>query len=126
VAVLTGNIGLEAAALGKPVVVLGEADYVDAFPPTSMRACRNLYALSSEISDLMRSYDSDDRALRRLVAAVVGGAVPVDLYSVLLAKPGRHGFTSGDFEDDLGRLADYLERRVRTALATWEPAHADA
>ncbi|WP_349371507.1 hypothetical protein [Salinarimonas sp.] len=124
VAVVTGNIGLEAAALGKPVIVLGEADYAQALPPSAMRPCRDLYALSSEIADLLRTHDPDDGPLRRLVAAIAGGAVPVDLYSVLLAKPGRHGFTSGDFDEDVSRLADYVESRIRAVRAPRE--HADA
>lgn len=126
VTVVTGNVGLEAAALGKPVIVLGEADYLQALAPGMMRGCRDLYALSSEIADLQRNHDSSGAPVRRLVAAIAGGAVPIDLYSVLLAKPDRHSYARGNFEESVEQLADYVEHRIRAACAPKEELHAES
>ena len=46
VTVITGNIGLEAAVLGKPVIVFGETDYL-ALPDIMVKKCHDLYELSN-------------------------------------------------------------------------------
>ena len=125
VVVITGNIGLEAASAGKPVVVLGETDYA-VLPSHMLRTCRNLYDLSADIRSLLSSFRLDAMALERFLAAVVAGAVPVDLYSVLLGKPGRFRSEEADFEADMRRLARYAVDRIRTVLKTVEVPDAPA
>ena len=125
VAVITGNVGLEAACAGKPVVVLGETDYA-ALPSHMVRTCHDLYELSAEIRALLAGHRPDDAALRRYLAAVIAGAVPVDLYSVLLNKPGRIHGGDADLEMDMRRLAGYVVDRVHTVLNSHEVAHASA
>lgn len=125
VVVITGNIGLEAASIGKPVVVLGETDYA-VLPSHMLRTCRNLYDLSADIRSLLSSFRLDATALERFLAAVVAGAVPVDLYSVLLGKPGRFRSEEADFETDMRRLARYAVDRIRTVLKTVEVPDAPA
>lgn len=111
VVVITGNMGLEAAVLKKPVVVLGEADYSE-LPSCMLRTCHNLYKLSEDISSLMKNYNYDGESLRRYLLATVSGSVSVDLYSTLLGKKGRHSFSSGGFDEDLKRLRVYINERL--------------
>lgn len=125
VVVITGNIGLEAASIGKPVVVLGETDYA-VLPSHMLRTCRNLYDLSADIRSLLSGFRPDETALERFLAAVVAGAVPADLYSVLLGKPGRFRSEEADFETDMRRLARYAVDRIRTVLKTVEVPDAPA
>jgi hypothetical protein len=113
VTVITGNIGLEALVLGKPVIVLGEAEYA-VLPRHILRTCHNLYELSGEIADLLGHYRQDDDAVRRYIASLVSGAVPVDLYSTLLGKSGRHSTSGKSFREDITRLRDYALTRLTT------------
>lgn len=119
VVVISGNVGLEAASAGKPVVVLGETEYA-VLPPHMLRTCRNMYDLSADIHSLLSSFRLDGLALKRFLAAVVAGAVPVDLYSVLLGKPERFRSKEADFETDMHRLARYVVDRIHTVLTTEE------
>lgn len=112
VAVITGNIGLEAAALGKPVLVLGETEY-SVLPPHLLRTCHNMYALASDIRSLLSDFRKDDAALVNYLAAIADGSIPIDLYSTLLGKRGRHSYSSAGFEQDAKRLTDYVVTRVR-------------
>ena len=125
VVVITGNIGLEAASAGKPVIVLGETDY-SVLPPHMLRTCRNLYDLSADIRALLSTFRLDENALKRFLAAVVAGAVPVDLYSVLLRKPERFRSKEADFETDMRRLARYVVVRVHVVLNSGEVCNASA
>ena len=125
VAVITSNVGLEAACAGRPVIVLGETDFA-VLPPHMVRTCHDLYDLSAEIRSLLASHRPDSAALRRYLAAVVAGAVPIDLYSVLLNKPGRISTGETDLETDMRRLARYVVDRVHTVLNSHEVSHASA
>ena len=125
VVVITGNVGLEAASAGKPVVVLGETDYA-VLPPHMLRTCRNPYDLSADIRSLLSGFRLDGFALKRFLAAVVAGAVPVDLYSVLLGKPDRFRSKDADFETDMRRLARYVVDRIHTVLNAREVPNAPA
>ena len=125
VVVISGNVGLEAASAGKPVVVLGETAYA-ALPSHMVRTCHDLHDLSADIRSLLSSFRWDGVALKRFLAAVAAGAVPVDLYSVLLGKPGRFRSREAGFEADMRRLARYAVDRVRTVLKTGEVPDAPA
>jgi len=125
VVVITGNIGLEAVSAGKPVIVLGETEY-EVLPPHMLRTCRNLYDLSTDIRSLLSNFRQDEIALKRFLAAVVAGAVPIDLYSVLLRKPERFRSKETDFETDMHRLSRYVIDRVRAVLSCGEVSNAPA
>lgn len=111
VAIITGNIGLEAAVLGKPVLVLGQADY-SVLPSHMLRTCHNPYELCATIRDLLAGFRPDRPSLERYLTAVAAGSVAIDLYSVLLRKGGRHSFNGEDFDRATNRLATYVLRRV--------------
>jgi len=125
VAVISGSTGLEAAVLGKPVVTFGIPTYGN-LPSSMVRQVVSLHATASEIRDLLASYRLEEDALERFFAANVLGAVPVDLYSVLLAKTGRHnegreGLSSEERRaQDYSALAEYCCSRIRDELARAE------
>lgn len=118
VVVITGNIGLEAAVLGKPVVVLGHTDY-SVLPDSMVRCCHNLYELSSIIMEILEKYCMDEKALRAYIGAVVSGSVPIDLYSVLLGKGGRYEVSGGNYDADLNLLRQYVSDRFKSDLYNW-------
>jgi hypothetical protein len=111
VCVITGNVGMEAIALKKPVIVLGEAEY-SILPKNMLRTCHNLYNLSYEIKDLLQNYKYDDDSFYNYLLGVVSNSVPVDLYSTLLGKGERVSYSSGTFEQDLIRLKVYINNRL--------------
>ncbi len=112
VAVITGNIGLEAVTLRKPVIVLGETD-ISELPDVMVRTCHNPYELSAQIFDLLKTHRHDEAALEAFLAAFVEGGVPVDLYSTLLGKDARLRFGEGDHQGDFLKLTGYLLERMR-------------
>ena len=82
--------------------------------------------LSADIRALLSTFRLDENALKRFLAAVVAGAVPVDLYSVLLRKPERFRSKEADFETDMRRLARYVVVRVHVVLNSGEVCNASA
>jgi hypothetical protein len=106
VAVISGSTGLEAAVIGKPVLTFGVPAYNN-LPRCMVRHVRSLHDLADDVRDLMENYRLDESALERFLAAHVAGAVPVDLYSVLLGKPGRHSEGREEMSEDERRLEDY-------------------
>jgi hypothetical protein len=115
VGVHTGSSGLEAAALGKPVIALGPT-MGELLPDIMVRRSRDLTRLAGDIAGLLASHRHDDDALERFVAAIVACSVPVNLYTGLL---GRSAFVpdGADPDGDVDRLADFLCRRMAEAPA---------
>lgn len=116
VAVITGNIALEAAALRTPVVALGQTT-VSELPRQMVRAVADPYDLSGEIVDLLRGgYAHNEAALERYLAAHVASGVRADLYSTLLAKGGRLSFGTTGAQEQLDVLREHLRRRTADVL----------
>lgn len=122
VAVISGSTGFEAAVLGKPVIVFGLPTYGN-LPRNMVRQITSLHELGNEIRDLLAGFHTEEAVLERFVAGHIAGAVPVDLYSVLLAKPGRHseGREGVSYEErrsqDYRALADYCASRITAEVA---------
>ena len=117
VCVISSTIGLEACCIGKPVLLLGHAKY-EAMPASMCAVCENLFELPAVIESLLNTYHYDEEALVKFLAAVIEGSVPIDLYSVLLGKPGRHsdgrqGLSLADkITEDYKLLANYTVSRI--------------
>lgn len=117
VAVISSSIGLEAAMIGKPLLILGHPKYA-ALPNTIARSCYNLFELSATIRALLDEYRYDEKGLLDFLSALIMGSVDVDMYSVLLAKPDRHSTGREDMsleakrEQDYAKLAEYTQRRL--------------
>lgn len=120
VAVISGSTGLEAAICGKPVLTFGVPTY-NVLSGAQLRHVANLHELADVVRELMASKDDATELIERFLAAHVDGAVPVDLYSVLLGKPGRHseGREGMSIEqkqsEDYEMLASYFSRRLSEA-----------
>lgn len=113
VTVVTGNTGLEAAILGKPVIVFGEPEYCS-LPSFMIKTCHNLYNLSSDINNLLSNYYYDESILRSYLEAIVDNSVPVDLYSTLYQKKQpRYTFSKMSYEDQLILLKNYVLKRFK-------------
>ena len=122
VCVISSTIGLEACCIGKPVLLLGHAKF-EAMPASMCALCENLFELPVVIEHLLANYCYDEDALLKFLAAVIEGSVPIDLYSVLLGKPGRHSEGRQELslvektQEDYKRLAAYTISRVEEELA---------
>jgi hypothetical protein len=117
VAVISSSIGLEAAMVGKPLLIMGHPKYA-ALPATIARSCYNLFELPQTISALLKEYKYDEEGLLNFLSALIKGSVDVDMYSVLLAKPdryssGREGMSlEAKREQDYVKLVEYTQRRI--------------
>ena len=107
---VTGNIGLEALALKKPVIVLGETDY-SKISDKMIVECKNLYKLSKKIQVLLNNHKHDEMALKNFLAANVSEGIAIDLYSFLLSKSGRVNFNKSNVIE-LEKFRDYLLNRL--------------
>lgn len=117
VAVVSGTIGFEAAAVGKPVLTFGPVPY-NALGAPLVRRVVDLNELGTQVRAALDGYSSDVEALERYVGAVLEGSVPVDLYSNILRKRGRTATDAPPAElearrdRDLRRLGEYFADRI--------------
>lgn len=122
VAVVSGSTGLEAAVMGKPVLVFGIPTY-RRLSGTMVRHVCSQHALAEDVSAAIEHHHLDEAALQRYFAAHVAGAVPVNLYSVLLGKPGRYnegreGMSAAErLQEDYRLLTEYCIKRIRNEVA---------
>lgn len=122
VAVISGSTGLEAAICGRPVITFGTPVY-NALHGNMIRHVTDLNRLGWEIRDLLDNHQHDEPALQDYIAATVIGSVPVDLYTVLLGKPGRMREGRDELseeqrrQEDYRRLAEYCGRRIEDVFA---------
>jgi hypothetical protein len=123
VAVISGSTGFEAAILGKPVITFGLPTYRD-LTRNMIRQVNSLHELGTEIKSLLEEFQTDEAALERFLAAHISGAVPIDLYSVLLGKQGRHSEGREKLSEaerrelDYRSLVEYCSKRI-SAEATY-------
>ena len=114
IAVVSGSVGLEAAIVGKPVLVLGQTPYT-LMPETMVQQAGNLNCLSEQIESLMKQFRPDEDSLRRYVAALLSISVPVNLYTNLLTKQGRYA------DPDLAKSASEEYRNLARFLCKQLP-----
>ena len=87
--------------------------------------CENLFELPTTIERLLANYHYDEARLLEFLAAVIEGSVPIDLYSVLLGKQGRHsegrqGVSREEkIAEDYRILADYTAARIADELSSY-------
>lgn len=118
VAVVSGSTGLEAAVMGKPVLTFGIPTYRRLCASMVRQVC-SMHDLANDVRTAMETHRLNEAELELFFAAHVTGAVPVDLYSVLLGKPGRHSegresmTVAERLQEDYRRLTDYCVARIR-------------
>ncbi|MBN1379002.1 MAG: hypothetical protein JXA04_07180 [Gammaproteobacteria bacterium] len=113
VAVITGSVALEAAILGKPVLTFGDCPF-NALPKTMIRRCRDIRHLPRFIRDLLYEHKNDERSLEMYIAAVMKLGCSVNLYSTLLNKNNVYSERNSGFSKEIGVLADYLVKCMRS------------
>lgn len=118
VAVISGTIGFEAIMMQKPVMLLGHPKY-EGIRGRMTAKCYDLFDLPNAIRCLLSEYHFDRDELESFINATIEGSVPIDLYSNLLKKPGRHSLQDGKVsaEEDLHKLSEYIIKRINEALS---------
>lgn len=114
--VIAGSIGLESLFLKKPVVALGKTPFSH-LPSSMIRTPTDLFELPKEIKEILKGHRHDEEALKAYVEATLSLSVPVDYYSVLLAREGvfqPQSDKKNDFDTQLRRLSHYIEKQVQT------------
>lgn len=119
--VISSTIGLEAAILGKPLVILGFPKYLS-MPKSMYIQSLDLFNLSKDINYILNNYRYDMKGLEYFIASLIEGSIDIDLYSVLLQKQNR--YSSGrkeksidiKKEEDYKKLADYSIHRIKEEL----------
>lgn len=128
VAIISSTVGLEALILGKAVLAVGHPKYGGVFED-GIERCYNLFELPTAIKAALSKPPMSDEALRRGIATLVQGSVPIDLYSVLLQKQDRHaeGRESQSIEqrqkDDYRKLTHYTCQRIAQVLQSKTTGH---
>ena len=123
VAVISGSVALEGVILQKPALTFGDCPF-NALPPTMVRRCADLRALPSLIATLLAGHQHDEAALAAYVAAVFEMSRSINLYSVLLGKPGVHVERPATHADEIRELADYALACMRNVGTPIVPAAA--
>ena len=81
----------------------------------------SMKGLYHTILDTISDYRWDPRVLELYICAVIKHSFPLDLYTVLLRKPGREGGSQsldGKYEENIKILA----RNVKSRLLNDEPS----
>ncbi|WP_261842355.1 hypothetical protein [Aliamphritea ceti] len=111
---VSGSTCLEAAILGKKSLVLGTPAYAS-FDSMGIELVENYSNLSKVITSVLKNPVCDNSKLMQYMSSVVESSVPVNLYTDLLAKPGRVSLNDGvkvDVDKQYSLLADYLLKRA--------------
>lgn len=111
VATVSGFAGFEALMMGRPVIVLGDVAF-SVLPGNMLRTVGAMSEVSSELADLLKEFRRDESALCAFVAACMQEGVAVNLYSDLLAKPGRNRTAESAVEIQYDNLANHLADRL--------------
>jgi hypothetical protein len=111
VVTVSGFVGFEALAIGKPVIVLGEVAY-SMLPSSMLRSVASMSDFGKQLLDLINNFSNDRHALTAFIASSMSEGAAVNLYSEVLAKPGRNKNKAGDSESQLRMLAELLIKRL--------------
>jgi len=111
VATVSGFSGFEALMMGRPVIVLGDVAF-SVLPGNMLRTVGAMSEVSSALADLLKEFRRDESALCAFVAACMQEGVAVNLYSDLLAKPGRNRTAESAVEIQYDNLANHLADRL--------------
>ncbi|MDC1047419.1 hypothetical protein OAQ96_01885 [Alphaproteobacteria bacterium] len=119
--VISSTIGLEAAIVGKPLIILGYPKYLS-IPNTMFKQSLNLFELGSDVEKILNNYVFDYKNLKNYIAAQIEGGVDINLYSILLKKPNRYSFLKVNEDikikeaEDYVKLAEYTISRINEEL----------
>ncbi|MFC1667842.1 hypothetical protein ACFL1T_00480 [Chlamydiota bacterium] len=119
VGIISGFIGFEAVLQKKPVFVFGDCLF-SLLPDCMVKKINNVNNVARDIESLLNTYQYDEEALIRFIAAVVSESVSVNWYSVLMKRGGRFSKLSLQEEDisiqyekELNRLVSYTIHKIK-------------
>ena len=104
---VSGFAGFEAAMVGTPVIVLGDASF-SVLPSQMVRTVKDMGMLADEIKDLRNNYKQSEPHLLSYIMANMQVGVDVNLYSDLLVKSGRITMRADSVSSQIERLAGWL------------------
>ena len=107
VVTVSGFAGFEAAMVGVPVIVLGDASF-SLLPSTMLRTVKSMEVFAAEMKSLLQNYSRSERHLIAYIMANMQVGVDVNLYSDLLAKTGRISMNADDVATQISRLTDWM------------------
>lgn len=119
VSVVSGSVALEAIMLKRPVLHFGNIPFC-VLPDSMILHAKEPDTLSRDITNLMNNHHHDENALITYICAVIKNSVPVDYYSVLLARKGVYRPDRGASEADaeyakqMDRLSSYIIDQIKT------------
>jgi hypothetical protein len=113
ICVISGSVGLEAAIVGKPVLVLGCTPYT-LLPKSMVQQAGDLNLIDTQIKELIDGYKLDDASLERYLAALLSISVPVNLYTKMLGKSDRYADPADQrsVDEEYRRLGDLIRTRL--------------
>ena len=103
---ISGFVGFEALCRGKPVIAMGRT-FFEILPDTMYRRIGDPEALPAVLREMLETFELDDAALVRFVAAVVGESIRLDWYGVSRGVRERKGGTFEQMVQDDERMASY-------------------
>ena len=115
VVTVSGFVGMEALAVGKPVLVLGEVSF-SMLPDTLLRKVSSMSDLGHQLIDLIANFSMDSNALNAYVAACMSQGVRVNLYNDLLSKPGRNKGSELNVQNQYSELSKLLVDKLNSQV----------
>jgi hypothetical protein len=100
---ISGNTGFEALIRKKPVIVFGYHD-LSLFPESMVKTVHNMYELPKNINCLLYEYKFDKFFALKFLALIYKYSTSVNLYSSLLAKPGRIKFRELSYDNQIENI----------------------
>lgn len=105
---VSGNTGFEALIRKKPVIVFGIHD-LSLFPNTMVRTVHNIYELPKNINSILLNYNFNKEFTIKFLALIYKYSTSVNLYSSLLAKSGRIGFSDLSYDEQIENIAQLFK-----------------
>ncbi len=116
VATISGFVGFEAMLMGKPVAVFGNVMY-GILPESMVVKIGDLTLLDEKLRSLIRNYKYDRKALMAYVAACMKLSIPMNMYSVHLAKSKRVSMIGREnASEEIEYFSQYIEKKISSYL----------
>lgn len=115
VIVISSSVGFEAVLLKKPVITLGQCTF-NALPESMVKHVSSWEELPYELKRLVNDYHYDEGMLTQYLAAVIKKSYPINLYSDLLRKSGRHhvSLTEKQKQSAAAGFAKFIAQSLRS------------
>ncbi len=118
VAVVSGSVALESIMLKRPVIHFGNIPFC-VMPDNMILHAKEPDKLAWDIKYLIDNHKHDENALLVYMSAVMRNSVPIDFYSVLLARQGVYNPAANnkekqvEYSEQMKRLSSYILDQVK-------------